>query len=264
MAYISGNVVCFDSFEKFKDEICVAFTTRNGGASEIPYDSLNMGLNTDDDMDSVMNNIKHTLNSLGLGSKRAFATNQVHGDRIEVIRGRVDHQDSLTILAETDGVVTDSRDIAVVTFYADCTSIMAYDPQNGVIGVAHSGWKGTAKRIGEKLISTMAGEFGSDPRDIICAIGPTSESCCYEVDKSVKDEIESSGLDFSAHSIEKGNDKYMLSMSSLNKEVLIKAGVADQNIEVSGQCTICNPDTFFSYRRDGKSAGRMSAIVALR
>lgn len=261
------SIVQFNIFEKF-DNLKAVFSTRKGGISKIPFESMNLGLNTADDISDVIHNMDIILNQLKLDGKLKICTKQVHGDNIIIIdeeflsTAQFDGN-SMCMLEATDGLVISTDKVAAFTYYADCTSLYAYDPVNRIVGIAHSGWKGTVARIGEKLLKTMESRFGSDMDEVLWAIGPTAESCCYEVDEKVRTEFVYAGFDVHEFMNPGKTGKYMVSMSKANLQVLTSCGVHRKNIEISGICTICNEDLFYSHRRDGKDSGRMSGIIAL-
>lgn len=143
---------------------------------------------------------------------------------------------------------------------------MIYDPVNNIIGNVHSGWKGTTAKIGQKAIIKMIGECGSNPKDLICCIGPCIQKCHFEVKDDVKDQIyeEFKNLERADEIFEKKGDSWYIDLSLINRLILRHMGVLDENIIDSGICTVCNNDKLFSYRGDGKIAGVHTGLLELK
>lgn len=145
---------------------------------------------------------------------------------------------------------------------ADCVPVLFYDPKRHVIAAAHAGWRGTAANIAGEVIKVMQQRWGCVPRDILAAIGPSIGPCCFEVDKEVAAVFISSFPDMVHAGVCEG--KYQVDLWGVNRKELLDAGLSDVNIEVAGICTVCGGESFFSYRREGKVAGRFGAGICLR
>ena len=201
-------------------------------------------------------------NSLNLDYKNIVKPQQAHTNIVELVNeGNVsfDYQN-------VDGLITnvDGRIISLV--YADCTALLLYDPVKSVIGNIHSGWRGTVQKIGKIAVEKMVSEYGCNPKDIICCIGPTIRKCHFEVEDDVKKIFMESFNDESI--IEKtqiidGKQKYHIDAVSANIKMLKSCGLQPQNIIDSGICTVCNSDSFHSYRAHRENAGRNAAIMCL-
>lgn len=167
---------------------------------------------------------------------------------------------------EVDGLITDKKDITFSLGYADCTPLFLYDPVKKVIGDIHSGWKGTLQKIGKIAVLKMIEEYGCNPRDIICCIGPTIGKCHFEVDVDVQELFynEFSNLDNMDDIITKKDSKYYIDTVLINKIILKEAGLKDENIIDSKICTVCNSEYMHSYRVDKELAGRNTAIIGLK
>lgn len=259
------------------DDVLCGVTYRIGGNSKKPYKSLNLGFNTGDRYEDIFKNYETLINNLELKDYTFFLTNQIHEDKIKVIdksdlsdestnedttKGSYDFdfKNRIRFVDGHDGMVTDLPNIALLTFYADCVPLVFYDPIKKVIGNCHAGWRGTVKRIPEKLIMKMIEEFGSNPSDIRVAIGPCASKCCYEVDSGVINEFDANNFPNDIYET-KEDGKFMLDLKSANKSTLLLSGVKEENIEISNSCTICNNDLFFSYRLENGSTGRHCAII---
>ncbi len=241
------------------------FSTKFGGVSSGVYNSMNLSFR-DDLKENVIQNYKIICSAIGIDYKNTVFSSQTHQDKVykvtknDIGKGLLKQSD----IYGYDALITNEKDIVLVTFYADCVSIFIVDPINKAIGIAHSGWKGTVKEIGAKTIKQMEIEYGSNPKDLIIGIGPSIEKCCFQVGKEVVD-IFKEELPFSKSYIfnDTPKDKYKIDLQGIIKQSLINSGVLSQNIELSGLCTMCNSDTFFSHRVMGNNRGSLAGIISL-
>lgn len=241
------------------------FSTRIGGESLTPFDTLNLGLTVEDDKYSVLRNRRAFALALGLDADRIVVPNQVHGKIVRLVtasdagKGALDHADSIP---DTDALITNTPNLTLSLHFADCGSVFLLDPVNKAIGLVHSGWKGTAAKIVTETIQAMVREFGSDPKKLLAAIGPSIGRCCYDVGEDVAMQL------FKAFPHDErvisrfSTGKWSADLKMANLILLRNAGVEDSNIAISEHCTCCCPDEFFSYRRDGKT-GRMGGWLSL-
>lgn len=189
-------------------------------------------------------------------------THQTHTVNVAVVR----EGDEGKRFMETDGMVTNVPGICLVTFYADCVPLYFVDPVKRVIGLSHSGWRGTVRRMGKVTVEKMQETYGSNPEDIIAAIGPSICQDCYEVSEDVacefrkefKEEVQTELF------YRKENRKYQLNLWRANEEVLLEAGIAKEHIAVTNVCTHCNPEILFSHRTTGDKRGNLSAFLSLK
>ncbi len=153
-------------------------------------------------------------------------------------------------LPVTDGLVTDLSGLPLMTGHADCPPILFYDPRKRVIGAAHSGWRGTVSKIAQEMVRTMQASFGSNPQDIIVGIGPSIGGCCYTVGEPVLSQVlEAFGAETGKKLLpQQADGTYTFDLWAAIYHTLLVAGVLPENIEVSEYCSMCNQDTFFSYR----------------
>lgn len=242
-----------------------AFSTRIGGVSENAYSSLNLGVNSADDKSKVLHNFRLFSNAIGIETEKMVLSNQVHDDKIRIVtkadcgKGVVKSSDIKGI----DALVTAESGVAIATFYADCTPIFILDTQKKVIASVHSGWRGTLLKIAQKAVLKMAGEFGCNPKNMVCAIGPSIKQCHFEVGKEVYDEFSSVFGKLAADNTEQKNNKFYINTDALNVDSLASVGVPRENISVCPLCTFCQNDVFFSHRGDGGITGRMCAVIEL-
>ena len=162
-------------------------------------------------------------------------------------------------LKATDGVFTKEKNVLIMTFYADCTPIFYYDTRQKVIGMVHSGWRGTAKRIAEKGVQFMIDTYGTQLKDLKIVIGPCAGGCCYEVDDAVKIHFPQYDYLFTPTR----ENHYLMNIKGINKEILLAKGLLESQIEVSAQCTLCDTKSYFSFRRENGHTGRMAAFMVL-
>ncbi len=241
------------------------FTTRLGGISKAPYLSLNLGTKTEDSKRDMYKNYEIICEKLDIDIGNLVLSDQVHKDNIIIVseehrgNGVID----CTKLSEIDALITNRKNVALVTLYADCVPIFILDRKRKIIALAHGGWRGTVKKIGKKVIKRMSSDFKTNPEDCIVGIGPSIGKCCYEVDDYVVNKFKDNYDNVNDFIEDKGNTKYLLDLWTANKISLIEAGVPIENIIVSNICTKCNSDLFFSYRADDGKTGRMAAILQL-
>ena len=239
------------------------FTTRHEGVSRPPYNSLNLGLNTQDQQANVEGNRSLLARAFGVNQEALVTPRQVHGSDILVIN-EPNEDFSHFLSVEGDAVITNQPGVMIGVCVADCAPILLCDPDNKVIAVVHAGWKGTAAKLVAKTVAGMRSEFGSDPARLQAAIGPCIQKCCYEVDEPVRKAFAQGGLawDSCAEPTEPG--KWKLDLAAANRELLQSAGVPTDAIQVSDQCVCCHSEQFFSYRRDKEEAGRQMGFIMLK
>ncbi|MGE4282215.1 MAG: peptidoglycan editing factor PgeF [Clostridia bacterium] len=242
------------------------FTTRQGGVSEGECGTFNLGFNRNDKRKNVLSNFRALGQQLNIEYTDFVFSNQVHRDHIAVIskhdKGKGIIRDS--DILEVDGLMTNEKNVPLVTFYADCVPLFFLDPVKKVIALSHSGWKGTVKKIGYKTISKMIKDYGCDVKDILTAIGPSIGKCHFEVDQPVVEEFYTS-YDKDAGMLinEKGSGKYHIDLWQANILQFNQAGIKDEHITLAQQCTFCNESLYFSHRRDRGKTGSLAGIMQL-
>ncbi len=262
------NLIQFQNLNEF-NTITHGYTTRLNGVSEGCFYSQNMGFNRGDLEGNVYENYIRVAKSLGLTLDQFVLSDQVHSDEIMVVDQR--HR-GMGITCESqikgvDGLITNVSGVALTTFYADCVPLFLYDSVQQVIGMSHSGWRGTAKKIGPKTLKKMGDIYGTKPEHVYVGIGPAIGSCCYEVSEDVKKEFDLSFNDDIIAKIMSATaepKKYMLDLTLANQILFEEAGVPQHHIEVSTLCTSCHEELFFSHRRMGKERGSHVGIIALK
>lgn len=238
------------------------FTTRMGGVSEGYCSTMNISTTRGDDPKAIEENQRRLARALGVRVEDFTYTHQTHTTNVAVVR----EEDRGKRFMETDGMVTDVPGICLVTFYADCVPLYFVDPVHRAIGLSHSGWRGTVKRMGQVTLERMKEAYGTKPEDVFAVIGPSICQDCYEVSGDVIEEFRENFSEFvwSQLFYEKENGKYQLNLWRANQIVLTEAGVEAQNIAVTNLCTHCNPEILFSHRSTGVKRGNLSALLAIK
>lgn len=249
-----------------KEGLIHGFSTRLGGVSKGYFSSMNLSFQRGDREEDVRENYKRIGEAIGFSPENLVFSDQIHEDTIySVTKEDCGKGYTKELLKGNDGLVTNERQVPLVTFYADCVPIFFYDPVKEVIGMAHSGWRGTVKRIGCKMLSKMQIEYGSKVEDILVVIAPSICKDCYEISEDVANEFKKEMKEISTELYleEKGNGKYQLDLWKVNEEMLLRAGVQREHLAVTDLCTCCNPELFFSHRASEGKRGNLAGFMML-
>lgn len=225
-----------------------AFFTRHGGISPPPYDSMNVVQSVGDRPENVRRNISTIMNYLGF--KHIFWCKQTHGTNIIRLKQGDDLQP-----VEGDAIITDTPGIALMIKTADCQAVFIADLAKKVIAAVHCGWRGNVANILGRVVRTMSEVYLCNPSDLVASIGPSLGPCCAEF-VNYKKELPPSFWPFQVA-------PNYFDLWAISKKQLIDAGLMAENIEITGWCTKCHPELFFSYRRKRQS-GRMASVIGLR
>jgi polyphenol oxidase len=235
------------------------FTTRRGGVSQPPFDSLNLAGRWGDDRDAIAENRRRFEAAAGVGAVR-FAR-QVHG--CDVARVAAGSPVEAIAAVAADAVVTDAPGMAVGVYVADCVPILVADGRTGACAAVHAGWRGTVSGVLGATLRHMTGELGSRAADLRVAIGPAIGACCFEVGPEVVAAVEAAFPGArEGGAILPRLPRAHIDLAWLNRAAAEGAGVPRDAIEVAGVCTRCDAARFFSYRRDGGRTGQLAAFVA--
>ena len=243
------------------------FSTRKGGVSTGIFSSMNLNFKRGDDPDAVMENYRRMAAALNMRVEDMVLSDQTHTTNVRVIteedrgKGILKPQD----YSDVDGMITNVPEIVLVTSYADCVPLYFVDPVRKAIGLSHSGWKGTVGHIGQKTVWKMHEVYGSEPKDIVAAIGPSICQSCYEVSDDVAEAFRANFTADEAADIllDKGNGKYQLDLWKANWYVLTDAGILPEHLSVTDLCTACHPDLLWSHRKTNGQRGGLSAFLSL-
>lgn len=240
------------------------FTTRLGGVSTGHLASLNLGEHRDDAEDAVRENYKRICRALDFPLEKLVFSKQVHRADVR----RVTELDSHTLFSpvpyEADGLITDIPGLPLIVFTADCIPVLLCDPVRGAIGAVHAGWRGTVLDIVGAAVRKMAEEFGCKPENIQAAIGPGISQCCFEtgpeVPEAVLAELGTDGNTF----IKQSGEKFKVDLKGVNRYLLHRAGVPTAQIAVSPECTMCNPDKYWSHRFTKGVRGSQASLIMIK
>lgn len=244
-----------------------AFSTRKGGVSPEPYASMNLNFGRGDPDENVRQNFHIFCRAAGFAPESLTASAQTHSTEIRRVTGRDAGNGIWRPKDRTgvDGLITNDPAVTLVTYYADCTPLFFVDIKHQAVGLAHSGWRGTAARMGAVMVHRMREEFGTEPQDLLAAVGPAIGPCCYEVDEPVAQEFaKMNDLSPSTFLTEKGEGKYMLNLWEANRRILFSTGIPSSSISVAELCTQCHRDLLWSHRATKGLRGGMAAMLGIR
>lgn len=256
-----------------------AFSLRRGGTFDDPLDGPDASNSPENQSAEDHSDMEILCEDLGIDPTQLVRAKQVHGDNVTVVRHIPDKP------PRADAVIVKNGGLFATIRTADCLPILLIDPVNRVAAGVHAGWKGTVKRITRKTVEIMMRQFGCLPADMIAALGPSINPCCYEVDAAVLDPFRQEfpfaesfihRLDLMCRTdggrvrtqtpdplpaTKPPSESYRLDIAAANRFELISAGIPPENILSAALCTACYPELFFSYRREGTQAGRHIAVV---
>lgn len=244
------------------------FSTRLGGVSQGCFESMNLSFTRGDREEDVRENFRRIAKAIGVRCEDMVFSQQTHTTNVRVVtdadRGMgmvrpLEYQD-------VDGLVTNVPGICLVTFYADCVPLFFVDPVKRVVGLSHSGWRGTVGKIGKRTVELMEKEYGCNPREIYAAIGPSICQDCYEVSEEVVEQFRQQfhPSDWERLFYQKENGRFQLNLWNANELILREAGICEDHIAVTNVCTHCNSDVLFSHRTTGDKRGNLAAFLALK
>lgn len=242
------------------------FSTRLGGISPAPWDSLNLGASRGDSPANVRENFFRFCTAVGADGNALVKNHQVHSCTVRsAARSDILSDPSEPGTFDADGLVTGDPGICLAVFSGDCIPILLYDPVNRVIAAAHAGWRGTAGGIAGCAVQAMVSRYGCRPEHILAAVGPGISFCCFETHADVPDALRA-GLGAEARPFIRplpGTEKFTVDLKGANARWLELAGVTREHIAVCSACTACSLDTFWSHRVQGNARGSMAAVIQL-
>ena len=238
------------------------FSTKLGGVSKGECATMNISTTRGDDPEAVNENRRRLAAAIGVEERKMVYTNQTHTTNVAV----VDETNYGKTMPETDGMITNVPGLCLVTFYADCVPLYFVDPVKRVIGLSHSGWRGTVHKMAIATVRKMQETFGCDPVDIRSVVGPSICQECYEVSEDVVDEFRANykETDWDSLFYRKENGKYQLDLWRANEINLLDAGVKAEHMAVTNVCTCCIHELLFSHRYTKGKRGNLSAFLALK
>jgi len=262
---ISVPLLHFKQLEEMAG-ITHCFTTRAGGVSVGDCTSMNLSFSRGDDEAAVLENYRRIALAMGTEIGNFVCTDQTHTTSVRKVtkadagKGVVCPKD----YTDVDGLITNEPGLVLSTFYADCVPLYFVDPVHKAIGLSHSGWRGTVNKMGKVTIEAMQKEYGSRPKDLYCAIGPSICQDCYEVSRDVAEEFIQA---FPGHEDailwQKSEEKFQLNLWKANEIVMLEAGVLPEHLAVTNVCTCCNHEELFSHRASKGKRGNLAAFLML-
>ena len=259
------------SFKALEDTGMVinGFSTRLGGASKGRFATMNFSYSRKDDPADVLENFTRMADALGVERDRMVVSYQTHTTNVRRVtredegKGVIRERDYRNV----DGLITDVPGITLVTFYADCVPLYLVDPVHHAIGLSHSGWRGTVRRMGQVTMDAMKEAFGTRPEDVTACIGPSICRDCFEVGEEVAEAFADAFDPKYRDALYRANakpGKYQLDLWKANEIIFQEAGVPKEQIHTTNICTMCNSDYRFSHRRVGEERGNLAAFLSIR
>ena len=259
------------SFKALEDTGMVinGFSTRLGGASKGRFATMNFSYSREDDPADVLENFTRMADALGVERDRMVVSYQTHTTNVRRVtredegKGVIRERDYRNV----DGLITDVPGITLVTFYADCVPLYLVDPVHHAIGLSHSGWRGTVRRMGQVTMDAMKEAFGTRPEDVTACIGPSICRDCFEVGEEVAEAFADAFDPKYRDALYRANakpGKYQLDLWKANEIIFQEAGVPKEQIHTTNICTMCNSDYLFSHRRVGEERGNLAAFLSIR
>lgn len=262
-----NNGVVFHASENFMRAggVVHGFASKLGGVSEGDFATMNLGIKRDDSKVSVRENYARFCAAIGSDVNSLVMTHQVHSDDVRTATRDDILPDLLDpIPYETDGLVTNEPGLCLVIYYADCIPVFLYDPKHRAIGAVHSGWRGTSMGIVLKAAEKMARLYGTEPSDLLAAIGPGIGPCCFETHNDVPDAMLARwGEGVRPFCVPNGKGKFNVDLKAIIRWQLAGLGVPEGNVETLEMCTGCHPELWWSHRKLGDRRGNHGAMIQL-
>lgn len=258
MPFAESDGLRFYQFDIFSKNILNAVFTRQGGVSPEPWNSLNLSISVGDDPARVAENRVHAFNSLGRNPASLHDVWLVHGT--DVVHAEAPRPLNAPV-EKADILFTDNPEVSLFMRFADCVPLLFHDPKKHVIGISHAGWMGTVKGVAEVSIQTMQERYGSKPQDVVVGIGPSISVDHYEVGEEVAVQFREKYGGDSEQVLQTRDGKIYLDLWTANALQLQKMGV--EHIQISGLCTACHLEDWYSHRAEKGKTGRFGALLAM-
>jgi hypothetical protein len=259
MPFVQSAGTRYFTFESFATHNLVhGIFTRRGGVSPVPWASLNMGGGVGDDPKCVRENSRRAFKALGRPFESNYDVWQVHSaDVVCTDAPRLPG----TPYIKADVILTDKPEVTLFMRFADCVPVLLHDPEHKVVGLAHAGWLGTVRQTIKAAIQTMQSRYGSRPEEILAGIGPSIGLHHYPVGPEVVAQVQAVFGENSSHLLHDQEGAVKFDLWEANRLILQNCGV--EQIEVSGICTACNLEDWYSHRGEKGKAGRFGALICL-
>ena len=249
------------SFEKAGGVTC-AMSTRVGGVSPKPYDTLNFSRAREKNENNFRQNFYNFGQAAGFDYEKAIANRYEHGNNVIRVgsheEGRGVVKDELDVFC--DGLFTSAADLPLITYHADCVPLFFYDPVRRAVAACHAGWKGISMHIIRKAIESLIG-IGSLTENILAAVGPCISAKHFEVKSDVYEVFDQA---FGSDVLHLNEGRVYIDLPKACVKDMLTAGLQASNITLSDLCTYDNPRLFYSHRRDKGATGAMAAVIMLK
>lgn len=244
------------------------FSTRLGGVSGEHLYSMNLSFSRGDKEENVKENFRRIASAIGFSEENMVFSDQTHTANIRKVtkadcgKGFSRKRDYKDI----DGLITNEPEVVLTTFFADCVPVFLIDPVRRAIGLVHSGWRGTVSKISQAAIRCMQEEYGSQPEEILAAVGPSICQDCYEVSRDVIEEFQKhfDQKHWQDLFYAKSDGKYQLNLWKANEIILREAGILEDHISITDLCTCCNSEFLYSHRASKGMRGNLAAFLMIR
>jgi YfiH family protein len=259
MPFHNSGSICYYTFATLDDtRVTHAVFTRQGGVSPEPWASLNLGGTVGDDPARVAQNREQAFLTVGRNSATMFDVWQVHSAEVVIAdaprKPNTPHQ-------QADAIITDRPAVTLIMRFADCVPILLYDPIRHATGIIHSGWPGTVKRVARAAVEAMRDAYGTQPYNLIAAIGPSIGSHHYEIGPDVELQVRNAFGVNAAVLLPSTNGGVQFDLWAANRLILEECGV--RKIELAGLCTACHLEDWYSHRGDKGRTGRFGVLIGL-
>jgi YfiH family protein len=259
-----NNGVRFFTIPAFEEAggVACAFSTRIGGVSPPPYDTLNFSRSREQNETNFQENMRRFAEAVGFDYRLAVLDNYEHGIELYHVRrndaGCGVAREALPVFC--DGLFTDEAGLPLVSLHADCVPLFFYDPVRRAAAVCHAGWRGVSGHMVLRTVEALCG-IGCRPQDILGAVGPCISVRCYEVGEEVRDIFL---REFGEESVQQREGRIFVDLTAACVADMHRAGIAENHITVANLCTHENEDLFYSHRRDKGQTGAMAAVIMLK
>ena len=235
--------------------ITQAIFTRNGGLSQSPWSSLNLGGTVGDDPEAVKGNLNILLNTIGYKYEQLVQVKQIHSAKVLLADKPMDASSA------ADSIITNTPGLLLLMRFADCVPILMVDPVKNAVGIAHAGWQGTVKEVALHTVRRMETHFGTNPADLVVGIGPSIGPDHYVVGDDVIKRVKDVFSDHLEATLTKTESGVKLDLWNANAISLKRAGV--KNVEISEICTGCSNKDWYSHRVEEGKTGRFAGVIGL-
>lgn len=234
------------------EKIIAGQSTRIGGVSKEPFNSLNLGLSVNDEEKNVWKNRELFFGKLGIPLQQISRSHQVHGNKVLLVDEPITSEGH-------DALITNKPNIFLAVSVADCTPILIHDEKQNTVAAIHAGWKGTVGNIVSNTLLEMKNNFATEGKDCKAFIGACISYSNFEVGEEVAEKFDDTLKRFD---VEK--QKWFVDLKKANQQQLLDFGVLPNNIEATDYCTVSNNDLFFSHRKEKGKTGRMMAVIGIK